>query len=123
MVYNSIMAYYHMPYVGMTLKKNGSCIKSVQMTRLKCLHYQALLSASMSIRTVEIRWRELTDWLLKWANHLSSDCFLLLSPFPEEVMQIHGFCVSTYATSSGDIRYDDRSYVVVIQRKILSGAG
>ena len=32
-----IMAYGSMPYVGMALKKNGGCIKSTQMTRLKCL--------------------------------------------------------------------------------------
>ena len=32
---NAIMAYGSTPYVGMTLKKNGSHIKSAQMTHLK----------------------------------------------------------------------------------------
>ena len=35
---------------------------------------------------------------------------------PEEVVQVYGFCL-TYITSSGDIRYDNRSYAVVVQRK------
>ena len=37
MAHGTIMAYYHTPYVGMTMKKNGGHIKRAQMTRSKCL--------------------------------------------------------------------------------------
>ena len=61
--YMHIMAYGSTPYVGMTPKKNGGHIKSAQMTRSKCLQrsvngfhepYQALSSASMGNRTVNL---------------------------------------------------------------------
>ena len=38
------------------------------------------------------------------------------SPELEEVVQVYGFCIPF----SGDIRYDNRSYAVVIQRKICA---
>ena len=54
-----IMAYDITPYVGMTLKKNGGHIESVQMTRLSALDQS---TASMSpIRHC---------WVLPWATEL-----------------------------------------------------
>ena len=34
-------------------------------------------------------------------------------PYPEEVVQVYGICI----TSSGDIRYDNRGYAAIVQRK------
>ena len=40
---------------------------------------------------------------------------------PEEVVQVYRICIRMLATSSGDIRYDNRSYAAVIQRKSCVG--